>query len=425
MGYYDELDDEIDVEMGWKARGKEGTGVNSPRRKPDYWQALLRTAKASTSPFWRGFTRITRAIAKVVFFPIISPMGYAKRFNVHGDMVIVKKSILWRTMDGVFTRLLLTPVILALFLIATVYASTHPRKVHALATPESFSAYFKRINLYTVDNQRLSGWFIPPMNADEVAFDPEGTLAQKWPAVVVCHGLGASHDQYLPLAQELHSAGFAVLLLDMRGQGESDAGAVTYGLRERMDLLAGVKFLRETTYIDETKVCLVGHDIGGTAALQAAALDSSITAVVVDGLWPNFEDRAREIFSRPPASAGEWAARGGRMPTQWLAPLYTMTFEIAVRYRLEQLNPETVVRTLLKPVLFIARTGEEYAPIQNVVTLASSAGGEHNIFIDNPTKKSDSDTRTREFLMKATNWKGPNSSGTDRIDQLLKNKVAQ
>ena len=31
-----------------------------------------------------------------------------------------------------------------------------------------------------------------------------------------------------------------------------------------------------------------------TAALQAAALDSSITAIVADGLWPKFEDRARE-----------------------------------------------------------------------------------------------------------------------------------
>jgi len=41
--------------------------------------------------------------------------------------------------------------------------------------------------------------------------------------------------------------------------------------------------LREMPYVDETKVCVVGHDIGATAALQATALDSSITAVVADG----------------------------------------------------------------------------------------------------------------------------------------------
>jgi pimeloyl-ACP methyl ester carboxylesterase len=422
MGYYDELDDEIDREMGWKSGDRK---INSPRRRPDYWQALLRTAKASTSPFWRTFSSVARAVGKVAFFPIISPMGYTRRFNAQGDMIVVKKTIVWRIIDGLFMRILLTPVILALFLIAIVYASTHPQRVQASSTPDSFGTYYKRVNLMTVDHQGLTGWFIPPINADEVAFDPMGTLAQKWPAVVLCHGLGASHDQYMPLAQELHTAGFAVLLLDMRGQGESDGGAVTYGLRERMDVLAGVKFLRETDYIDETKVCVVGHDIGATAALQAAALDSSITAVVADGLWLNFEDRAREIFSRPPANAGAWAARGGRMPTQWLAPLYTMTFEIAVRDRLEQLNPETVVRSLHKPVLFVVRSGQEFAPLQDVLTLATLAGGEHDAFLDDAKVLGDSEARIREFLMKAAKWKGPNSKGRDEIEQLMKNRVTK
>ena len=421
MGNYDELDDEIDREMGWKS----GLKSDSPRRRPDYWQALLRTAKASTSPFWHGFTHVARAVGKVVFFPLISPLSYSRRFNVHGDMMIVKRSLLWRIFDGLFTRLLLTPVILAAFLIATVYASTHPKTVQALSTPDGYGVYFKRVSLVTVDNQRLTGWFVPPMNADEVAFDPEGTLAQKWPAVVVCHGLGASHDQYLPLMQELHEAGFAVLMLDMRGQGESDAGAVTYGLRERMDVLAGVKFLRETAYVDETKVCVVGHDIGATASLQAAALDSSITAVVADGLWPKFEDRAREIFSRPPAEAGPWAGQGGRMPTQWLAPLYTMTFEIAVRDRLEQLNSETVVRSLHKPVLFIARSGQEFVSVQDLLTLATIAGGEHDVFIDRPSIQGHAERRIRDFLVKAAHWKGPKSHGVQQIEQLLKNRVGK
>ena len=421
MGYYEQLDDEIDREMGWKSGDKS----TSPRRRPDYWLALLRTAKASTSPFWRVFKRIARAVGKVVFFPIISPMGYSQRFDIQGDVIVMKRSLVWRILDGVLTRMLLTPVILALFLIATVYASTHPRTVQALCTPGSFGVYFKRTSLMTVDNQRLTAWFIPPMNADELAFDPQGTLAQKWPGVVLCHGLGASHDQYLPLAQELHTAGFAILLLDMRGQGESDAGAVTYGLRERMDVLAAVKYLREIDYIDETKVSVVGHDIGATAALQAAALDSSITAIVADGLWPKFEDRARAIFSRPPAIAGQWGAGGGRMPTQWLAPLYTMTFEIAVRDRLEQLDPEKVVRSLRKPVLFIARSGPEFAPVQDVLALAACAGGEHDMFIDAPGGKGDSVTRTRDFLVKVSNWNGPNSRGAAQIERLMKNKVGQ
>ena len=201
--------------------------------------------------------------------------------------------------------------------------------------------------------------------------------------------------------------------------------AVTYGQRERMDVLAGVKFLREMPYVDETKVCVVGHDIGATAALQATALDSSITAVVADGLWPRFEDRAREIFSRPPAGqGGSWGARGGRLPTGWLAPLYAVTFEIAVRDRLSQLDPEAMVRSIHKqPVLFIARTGAEYVPVQAVLALATNAGGRHEVCIDNGSGGEETERRTAAFLVQATGWKGPRGRSSGAVEELLRSEV--
>jgi pimeloyl-ACP methyl ester carboxylesterase len=423
MGYYDELDEEIDHEMGWRRGGKK---KRVPREEgPDRWDAVLRGVKAALQPFWRLGAAVCRGLARAALFPIISPLGYSKHFNMHGDMIIVKRSLAWRVCDGLLTRALLTPVILTVFLIGMVYASTHPRTVHAMATPDSYGIYFKRVVLVTVDAQRLTAWYLPPMSVDQMAADPEGTLLQKWPGVVMCHGLGSSHDQYLPLARRMHGLGFAVLMVDLRGQGESDAAAVTYGLRERMDVLAGVKYLRELPYVDETKVCVVGHDIGATAALQATALDSSITAVVADGLWPRFEDRAREIFSRPPAGeGGAWGAQGGRLPTQWLAPLYAVTFEIAVRDRLSQLDPETMVRNIhTQPVLFIARPGPQYVPVQDVLTLATNAGARHEVCIDNAAAPSETERRTAEFLVKATGWKGPRAKGSGAVEELMRSAV--
>jgi pimeloyl-ACP methyl ester carboxylesterase len=397
--------------MGWD-RGEPRTG--SIRRRPDYWQALLRTAGA-TSPLGRAVRSVTRAVCKVVFFPVISPLGYSKRFDVHGDIIIVKRSFLWRILDGLFTRILLTPVILGIFMVAVVYASTHPRNLRADSSPDAYGLYFKRLSLTTVDHQRLTAWFIPPISAEEVAFDVDGTLIQKYPAVVLCHGLGSTHDQYLPLASQLHAAGYAVLMLDLRGQGESDTAAVTYGLRERMDILAGVKMLRETTYIDPARVCVVGHNIGATAALQAAALDSSVAAVVADGLWPRFEERARDIFGRPTDG------RGALMPTQYLAPLYTIAFEIAIRDRLSQLDPETVVRNIHKqPVLFIARPGPDYASLQEVVLLASNSGGRHEVM----SADFHWESKIVAFFNKSLDWKGPKARGTEQIKNLLKHSVA-
>jgi pimeloyl-ACP methyl ester carboxylesterase len=401
--------------MGWD-RGEPGGGggrKGSIRRRPDYWQAILRSA-GPTSPVGRAIGTTWRAISKIVFFPIISPLGYSKRFNVQGDMVIMKRSLVMRFVDGILTRVLLTPVILGIFMIAVVYASTHPKNLRAESSPDAYGLYFKRLSLTTVDHQRLTAWYIPPISAEEVAFDVMGTLVQKYPAVVVCHGLGSTHDLYLPLAAQLHTAGFAVLLLDLRGQGESDAAAVTYGLRERMDVLAAVKALREMSYIDATKVSVVGHNIGATAALQAAALDSSVAAVVADGLWPRFEDRARDIFGHPNAGSGN------PLPSQWLAPLYTLAFEIAIRDRLNQLNPETVIRNIhTQPVLFITRTGPDYASVQEVRALASQAGSHHEVI----PADFNWEGKIVAFLTKSLDWKGPKARGTEQIKNLLKNSI--
>ena len=186
--------------MGW-SKGKNKPG--SARRRPGYWQALLLTARVS-SPLWRGVKAICRPIAKVLFFPIISPLGYSKRFNDYGDMMIVKRSFGWRVADAVITRILLAPVILGIFLGLWWCTPIRIREhSHAqLSTPDGLGMYFKRVSVVTVDNQRLTGWFIPPISCrDDVKALRSGrdALMQKWPAVVLCHaGWGRRNDQYLP-----------------------------------------------------------------------------------------------------------------------------------------------------------------------------------------------------------------------------------
>jgi hypothetical protein len=163
--------------------------------------------------------------------------------------------------------------------------------------------------------------------------------------------------------------------------------------------------------VDEAKVCVVGHDIGATAALQAATLDSSIAAVVADGLWLKFEDRAKDVFSQPVEAQG---LGSGRMPTQWLAPLYSLTFEIAVRDQLNEMDPDAVVRNIrAQPVLFVARTGPEFSPVQDVMSLATEVGGKHEVIIDKPGTGANVDDQVAQFLVKSTGWKGPRLRGLE------------
>ena len=424
MSQYDELDHEIDQEidrdMGW-SRDKDGKKRNrQPRRSANYWHALLGAAR-KTNPLFRPLVRLLRAILKIVFFPLISPLGYSKSFNVQGDILIVKRSFLWRIIDGIITRLFLTPVILALFFAGIVYLTTHPEPVQATQNPAGLGLFFRPVSLVSTDGQRLAAWYVPPLKPEEVVINREEVFNLRWPGVVLCHGLGDTHDSYLALASQLHKAGFAVLMLDLRGQGSSEKGAITFGLRERFDVLAGVRFLREQPNIDPGKICLVGHDMAATACLHATALDSSIAAVVADGMWPQFHERVEKIFDNP------------RVPTKWLAPLYEVTFEISVRERLNQLDPATVLKSIkLQPVLFVAYNGPSYAPVQDVVEMAASVPAPHEVIIlDGPTiergnpdaKNYTPEQRITFFLAHATGWKGTPLKGPETVQRLMESQI--
>jgi len=124
------------------------------------------------------------------------------------------------------------------------------------------------------------------------------------------------------------------------------------------------------------------------------------------------------IFSEP-------EKKGAILPTGWLAPLYTTTFEMMIRDRLSQLNPEALVRTIrTQPVLFVARQGGQYAPVQDVIALATNVGGHREVMVaaDGGAGRL-VEQRACEFLVRATHWKGPKARGIETIEQFLKKQV--
>jgi membrane-associated protease RseP (regulator of RpoE activity) len=73
----------------------------------------------------------------------------------------------------------------------------------------------------------LRGWYLPPLRG-------------KAPALAFGHGASGDRREGLPLALELHRRGFALLLLDFAGRGESDGEVITLGAREGGDLAAAL-----------------------------------------------------------------------------------------------------------------------------------------------------------------------------------------
>jgi dipeptidyl aminopeptidase/acylaminoacyl peptidase len=145
-----------------------------------------------------------------------------------------------------------------------------------------------------------------PYTAQEVTFKTPsgvtlaGTLtlpkvrpARGAPAVVTITGSGTEErDESLPgvqgyrpfrqIADTLGRRGIAVLRLDDRGIGGSDAGPPGATSADfAQDIEAALNYLRTRSDIDATRLALVGHSEGGMIAPMVAAADPKLHAIVL------------------------------------------------------------------------------------------------------------------------------------------------
>jgi fermentation-respiration switch protein FrsA (DUF1100 family) len=161
-----------------------------------------------------------------------------------------------------------TVVAVALSIIAPAVAATNVPSTDVTSTPEAVGLEYESVALTTTDGVELSAWYLPGTNRA---------------GVVVMHGSGSTRSDVLDQAAVLAGIGYAVLLIDARGHGDSDGTAMDFGWYGDLDIAAGTEFLATRADIDPGRIGVVGFSMGGEEAIGAAATDPRIRAVVAEG----------------------------------------------------------------------------------------------------------------------------------------------
>ena len=118
------------------------------------------------------------------------------------------------------------------------------------------------------------------------------TSATRAPAAILVHDAGGSRDQMALFAERLHGKGLAVLVLDLRGHGDSatdddDWKSLDDDGRERQwaytprDLEAGAKWLKTRKEVHTANLTMIGLRAGCALAVYHAARDHRVRAVVL------------------------------------------------------------------------------------------------------------------------------------------------
>ena len=111
------------------------------------------------------------------------------------------------------------------------------------------------VSLTTSDGLRLAGWYVPSRNGAAVIAFPGRAGPVRHARMLVRHGYG-------------------VLVLDRRGEGQSEGDFNARGWDGEPDLRAAVAYLRGRPDVEDDRVGGLGLSVGGELLLQTAAHDT-------------------------------------------------------------------------------------------------------------------------------------------------------
>ena len=227
------------------------------------------------------------------------------------------------------------------------------------------------------DGVLLHGWKVTPPS-------PNGS----W--VLLFHGVADNRVGVIGQLEFLLRAGYSVVMMDARGHGASEGSIATYGWLERNDTKAVIDalnadFMQRCAAIQwhgvggpvcaPNHIFALGESMGAGIALQSAAADPRIEAVVAEASFANLREAAYDYAGlRKSPLLGKTLLR----PFAWTL-LYRG--EKLTGFPLAEISPVKAVASRAFPVLLICDEKDEALPCRHTQMIYDAARGPKQLWV--------------------------------------------
>ncbi len=225
-----------------------------------------------------------------------------------------------------------------------------PQRIFDPKAVSVFSQPPEDVHFLTSDGVEIAGWFL------------SSKLNQK--AIILVHGMNSSRTvemggRFPEFAAGLNREGFTILMIDLRGHGQSGNARFTFGITERRDVIAAVNWLKNRAYQPKA-IGVLGVSMGASTAIGATAEDSDIGALVTDSAYA-------EVY---PVMQRNWSNVSG-LPNIFL-PSTMMFGSWFTGYDLTKSKPANEIRRIApRPVLIIHSRSDPFIPVNQAYALKS------------------------------------------------------
>jgi alpha-beta hydrolase superfamily lysophospholipase len=218
----------------------------------------------------------------------------------------------------------------------------------------------EEFDVRAADGSNLRGWKVR-----------SAKLSDDW--VLLFHGVADNRMGVLEHARILLLAGYDVVMMDARAHGASDGAMATYGWLERNDTRAIVEALEKTEH--PRHLLALGESMGAGIALQSAAVEPRIEAVVAEASFANLREAAYDYagLRRYP-----WLGKTLFAPGTW-----TMIYhaERLAELSAAEVSPEKAVAARAFPVLLICDAADVALPCRHTKRIYDAARGPKQMWI--------------------------------------------
>lgn len=254
---------------------------------------------------------------------------------------------------AIIVAILLVVGYLGVGAVAADVLTTPKRDFSTAITPANFNLAYQDVRFPArSDKVDIAGWYLPREASQKV--------------IVLVHGKDCSRTiefggHFVDLAVALQQSGFSVLMIDLRGHGQSGDAHFSFGLIERRDVEGATDWL-VTKGFKPGSIGALGVSLGAASSIGATADDPDIGALVEDSGFAQI----------CPILERQWGSASG-LPDIFFSSTLLM-IRAKFGYDLCASRPvDEIGRIAPRPVLIIHSTSDVLVPVTNAEQLRAAA----------------------------------------------------
>lgn len=224
---------------------------------------------------------------------------------------------------------------------------------HSKVPPPPYYMHAESLNLQSASGARLASWLFVPES-------PRG-------AVLVLHGIRANRAEMLSRAELLWRSGFAVMVPDLQGHGESTGDKITFGHLESQDATTCILYLKKR--FPTLRVGVIGVSLGGASVIFASK-NVTPDAMVLEAVYPTITE----------ALDNRLAMRVGKI-SKILTPFFLLQLTPRLGISAADLRPIDVLKNIKCPLLIASGTKDRHTTIEQTRALYSAANSPKELWL--------------------------------------------